>query len=354
MRVVEVLGEHKYPVVVGSGVINQVAGSLDRDYARALIIHPAAVRQIAREVGAQLEQAGIATSYFVHADGESGKTVEQLSAAWEAAGDCHIGRRDLIVGVGGGATTDLAGFVAATWLRGVSVLQVPTSLLAMVDAAVGGKTGINTRHGKNLAGAFHSPIAVIADTDCLATLPEAEFRAGLGEIIKCGFIRDETILDLASEPITKTSAQVVDLVEKAVRVKADVVGVDLKESGEREILNYGHTLAHVIEKVSGYQIRHGEAVSIGIVFAAHVAVQLGLADEDWLGKQRRLLATQGLPTSWHCDSMHTILDVMSSDKKVRSGQVRMVLTTQSGHTLVQVVEPATLHAAALKMGVVDD
>lgn len=354
MRVVEVRGEHKYPVVVGSGAINQVAGSLDRDYARALVIHPVAIGQIAREVGAQLEKTGITTSYFVHEDGELGKTVEQLSAAWEAAGDSHIGRRDLIVGVGGGATTDLAGFVAATWLRGVSVLQVPTSLLAMVDAAVGGKTGINTRHGKNLAGAFHSPIAVIADTDCLATLPEAEFRAGLGEIIKCGFIRDGSILDLASKPVTKSSAQVVDLVEKSVRVKADVVGVDLKESGEREILNYGHTLAHVIEKVSGYQIRHGEAVSIGIVFAAHVAVELGLADEDWLCKQRRLLATQGLPTSWHCDSMDTILDVMSSDKKVRSRQVRMVLTTQSGHTLVRVVEPATLHAAALTMGVVDD
>ena len=353
MRAVKVHGEHEYPVVIGAGAADRVTTALDRDYERALVIHPVAISQIAREVGDQLEKAGIVTSYFVHEDGEAGKTVEQLSAAWEAAGDSYIGRRDLIVGVGGGATTDLAGFVAATWLRGVSVLQVPTSLLAMVDAAVGGKTGINTRHGKNLAGAFHSPIAVIADTDSLATLPEAEFRAGLGEIIKCGFIRDESILDLAREPISKDSSQVAELVEKAVRVKADVVGADLKESGEREILNYGHTLAHVIGKVSGYEIRHGEAVSIGIVFAAHVAVQLGLADAAWLGQQRQFLAGQGLPTNWHCKSMETILDVMSADKKVRSGQVRMVLTTQCGHTLVRVVQPPTLRAAALTMGVVD-
>lgn len=356
MPIVEVNADRNYKVVIGSGVLDQVASSLDRrDYMKALIIHPSSVTDIAKRVGKHLEDADIEVSYFVHPDGEAGKTVEVLTEAWRAAGDNHLGRRDLIVGVGGGATTDLAGFTAATWLRGVSVLQVPTTLLGMVDAAVGGKTGINTVHGKNLAGSFYSPIAVVADIDVLATLPDAEFRAGMGEVIKCGFIHDKSISDLVAEegPISKSSLHLIQLVTKAVKVKAKVVSSDLKESGVREILNYGHTLAHAIEKLENYEVRHGDAVAIGIVFAAHVAEELGVGSRAWRLEQESVLVKQGLPTSWHCENFDTLLDVMGSDKKVRAGQVRMVLTSNSGCTAVRIVQPEELRLAAIAMGVID-
>lgn len=357
MRLVEVSAEHKYPVVIGPGALEQLPTALDRSvYERALIVHPETVDHIAKRVGQILADSNIHVEYFCHPDGEAGKTVDVLSDAWDAAGAAHISRRDLIVGVGGGATTDLAGFIAASWLRGVSVLQVPTSLLAMVDAAVGGKTGINTSYGKNLAGAFHSPIAVIADTDTLETLPDAEFNAGMGEIIKCGFIRDRSILEVTEEnaPVKKHDECVIDLVEKAVRVKADVVSTDLKESGLREILNYGHTLAHVVEKLTNYQVRHGEAVSIGIVYAAHVARELGYCGSKWLGTQQRILAKQGLPTSWSTDSFDEVFEVMTSDKKVRSSQVRMVLTCGEMKTHVKTIEPDVLKRSAIAMGIINE
>ncbi|MDO5048365.1 MAG: 3-dehydroquinate synthase [Actinomycetaceae bacterium] len=355
MRTVNVSAEHQYQVKIGRGALEEIPASLDRhDYERALIIHPESVTAVAKRVGDILKAARIEPSYLIHPDGEAGKTVDVLEVAWDAAGAAHISRRDLIVGVGGGATTDLAGFVAASWLRGVSVLQVPTTLLGMVDAAVGGKTGINTSFGKNLAGAFHSPIAVIADIDTLDTLPDAEFNAGMGEVIKCGFIRDSTILDVVEHagPIKKGDPEVIDLVEKAVRVKAEVVSSDLKESGMRELLNYGHTLAHVIEKLENYEIRHGEAVSIGIVYAAHVAQEMGFCKEEWRKIQESTLVKQGLPISWKSDNFDSLIEVMTSDKKVRSSQVRMVLTCGSNHSGVKTVEPEVLHRAAIAMGVV--
>ena len=355
MRTVDVHAEHKYPVIIGPGTLAKIPTALDRrDYERALIIHPETVTNIAKTVGEILRDQHIEVSYLVHPDGEAGKTVDVLSTAWDAAGAARIGRRDLIVGVGGGATTDLAGFVAASWLRGVSVLQVPTTLLGMVDAAVGGKTGINTAYGKNLAGAFHSPIAVIEDTDTLATLPDADFNAGMGEVIKCGFIKAPTILDVVNHagPIKKGDPEVIDLVEKAVRVKADIVGSDLKESGIREVLNYGHTLAHVIEKLEDYQIRHGEAVAIGIVYAAHVAELMGFCGREWRQQQESVLVKQGLPISWKTDNFDTLLEVMTSDKKVRSSQVRMVLTCRAIQTHVHTIEPEILRRAALAMGVI--
>ncbi|MDI9587585.1 MAG: 3-dehydroquinate synthase [Acidobacteriota bacterium] len=355
MRTVDVHAEHKYPVIIGPGALSKIPVALDRhDYERALIVHPENVTSIAKTVGQILQDLEIEVSYLIHPDGEAGKTVDVLSTAWDAAGAAHIGRRDLIVGVGGGATTDLAGFVAATWLRGVSVLQVPTTLLGMVDAAVGGKTGINTSYGKNLAGAFHSPIGVVADTDTLATLPDADFNAGMGEVIKCGFIKDPTILDVVEHagPIKKGDPEVIDLVEKAVRVKANIVGSDLKESGIREVLNYGHTLAHVIEKLEDYKIRHGEAVAIGIVYAAHVAEEMGFCGPQWLEQQKSILVRQGLPVSWKTDNFDTLFEVMTSDKKVRSSQVRMVLTCRSSQTNVHTIEPEILRRAALAMGVI--
>lgn len=357
METVEISAEHNYPVVIGAGVFDQLPSVLDRaDYTRALILHPKSVDAVAKQVGAILEGIGLKVVYFEHPDGEAGKTLDVLARAWQAAGDNHIDRRDLIVGVGGGATTDLAGFTAATWLRGVSVLHVPTTLLGMVDAAVGGKTGINTVHGKNLAGAFYSPIAVVADTDTLATLPDAEFTAGMGEVIKYGFIHDRSIIDLVAQSgaITKRKSHVDTLVAKSVGVKAEVVSSDLRESGVREILNYGHTLGHAIEKLENYEVRHGEAVSIGIVFAAHVAEVLGIGTRAWREEQTNVLAKQGLPTSWRFDDFDTLISTMGSDKKVRAGHMRMVLTSDCGQATVRAVERDELFEAAKLMGVVGD
>lgn len=230
------------------------------------------------------------------------------------------------MGLGGGATTDLSGFVAATWMRGVDHIAISTSLLGMVDAAVGGKTGINTSSGKNMVGAFWTPRAVVCDLDYLQTLPPQDFVEGLGEVVKCGFIADPRILELLDEEhICPTSQNLPEIISRAIRVKADVVGKDLREGGLREILNYGHTFAHAIEKVERYRFRHGNAVSVGMMFAAHVAHKLEMIDTDLLERHRKVLAAAGLPTSYRGGDFATLLDAMRADKKVRNGKIRMVL-----------------------------
>lgn len=341
MKVIEVRAEHIYPVHIGNEILHSRCWW--PNYERILLMHPPALSEVAQRLAVR-SAPGQKVETFSHPDGEAGKDVAVLARAWEAAALAGIGRKDLIVGLGGGATTDLAGFVAATWLRGVDVIQLPTTLLAMVDAAVGGKTGINTEAGKNLAGAFHSPRAVIADTSVLATLPKADFNAGMGEVIKCGFIRDQAILDLLAgqPPVDADDIRLPELIERAVAVKAQVVGSDLREAGMREILNYGHTLAHAIEKLSDYRVRHGEAVAAGCVYAAFVAGELGYSEDDWIGQQIESLAHQNLPTSWYWPRWEEVRTVMGADKKVRSGQIRMVLVPRPGQTRVEAVPEAVL------------
>jgi 3-dehydroquinate synthase len=244
-------------------------------------------------------------------------------------GQAGLTRSDLVVGFGGGAVTDLAGFVAATWMRGVRVVHVPTTLLGMVDAAVGGKTGINTGAGKNLVGAFHPPAAVLADTDVLAGLPEAEFRSGLAEIVKCGFIADPVVLDLLeADPTGRRDTA--ELIERAVQVKADAVGEDLFDTGRREFLNYGHTLAHAIERVEDFGWRHGEAVAVGLVFAAELAGQAGLLTRDEVDRHRRLVAAMGLPTGY-AGNWERLQAVMRVDKKARGASLRFVVLDGLGN-----------------------
>jgi 3-dehydroquinate synthase len=223
----------------------------------------------------------------------------------------------------------VAGFVAATWLRGVRVVHLPTTLLAMVDAAVGGKTGINTAAGKNLVGAFHPPAGVLVDLDVLETLPKAEWVNGMAEVVKAGFIDDPAILDLvdrdaraAREP---TGAPARELVERSIRMKAKVVSADLRESGLREILNYGHTLAHAIERVENYGIPHGHAVSIGMVFVASLARLAGRLDDDTANRHRATLDAVGLPTSYDRHGFDELLEVMRVDKKARGATLRFVV-----------------------------
>jgi 3-dehydroquinate synthase len=272
-------------------------------------------------------------------DGESAKTAAVADDCWEALGEKGFTRSDAVVTFGGGATTDLGGFVAASWLRGVRVVHVPTTLLAMVDAAVGGKTGINTGAGKNLVGAFHEPAGVLCDLSLLRTLPRAELVAGLGEVVKCGFIADPRILELVetTDPDALTSrdsadsAVLAELVERAIRVKAEVVAADLKETGGadghpgREALNYGHTLGHAIEKHEDYAIRHGEAVAIGCVYAAELARLAGRLDDATAGRHRTAFARVGLPTTYDRAGFDELVGAMRVDKKARGSQLRFLV-----------------------------
>jgi 3-dehydroquinate synthase len=244
-------------------------------------------------------------------------------------GQAGLTRSDVVVGFGGGAVTDLAGFVAATWMRGVPVVHVPTTLLAMVDAAVGGKTGINTAAGKNLVGCFHEPSAVLVDLATLATLPTEELVPGAAEVVKAGFVADPAILDLVeADPaaaLDPAGPVLPELVRRAIRVKADVVGADLRESHLREVLNYGHTLGHAVERREGYRWRHGNAVSVGLVFAAELARAAGRLDDATADRHRDVLDALGLPTRYDPDAFDELVAAMQGDKKARAGRLRFVV-----------------------------
>jgi 3-dehydroquinate synthase len=322
VRRVRVAGDRPYEVVIGPGAVRELALVL-AGTPRAAIVHAPPLAAAAGAAVGTLQTAGVAAEAVVVPDGEAAKTAEVAARAWEEFGRLGLTRSDAVVGLGGGAVTDLAGFLAATWVRGVRVVQVPTSLLGMVDAAVGGKTGINTGAGKNLVGAFHPPAAVLADTDFLTDLPEPEFRAGLAEVVKCGFIADGRILELL-EADPSGRAETAELIARAVQVKAEAVGEDLFDTGRREFLNYGHTLGHAIERVEDFGWRHGEAVAVGLVFAAELAGRAGLLSRADVDRHRTLISAMGLPTRYAGD-WDRIQQVMRVDKKARGASLRFVV-----------------------------
>jgi 3-dehydroquinate synthase len=323
-----------YDVVVGHDLRDRLPGLLGETVERVAVLYAGRLGALADPVVDALVE-----HYDVLAlglpDGERAKSAAVAADCWEALGEAGFTRTDAVVTIGGGATTDLGGFVAATWLRGVRVVHVPTTLLAMVDAAVGGKTGINTGSGKNLVGSFHEPAGVLCDLSLLATLPREELVAGLGEVIKCGLIADPRILEIveATDPaaITAGSAELRELVERAIRVKIDVVVGDLRETGGRdghpgrEVLNYGHTLAHAIERTSDYSVRHGEAVAIGCVYVAELSARAGSLDLDLVDRHRRAFARVGLPTTYDAASFDDLHAAMKVDKKSRGSQLRFVV-----------------------------
>ena len=270
-------------------------------------------------------------------DGEDGKSITTLHKVWDWLGAAGFTRSDLVIGIGGGAITDLAGFAAASWLRGVDWVAVPTSLAGMVDASVGGKTGVNSDYGKNLIGAFHSPISVIIDTGFLKTLSDRDFSAGMAEVIKCGFIADQKILDLAiahTVDSARSNLEVIsELIHRAVTVKAQVVSSDFKESFAREALNYGHTLGHAIEIHSKYQLRHGEAVSIGLVYAAELAAARGLISNAELELHRTILLSYGLPITFERRAWQKLAPLLALDKKARGNTIRFVALNGIGSTV---------------------
>jgi 3-dehydroquinate synthase len=318
-----------YQVVVGVGVLSELPGLVPKQAQTVVVIHAEGLGEIARPACGALTAAGLRVLAEPVPDGEAAKSIDVAARLWSRLAEHGVTRSDCIVGIGGGATTDLAGFVAASWLRGVRVVLVPTTLLAMADAAVGGKTAIDIPAGKNLVGAFHSPAGVLADLITLETLPRADYVSGLAEVIKAGFIADPVILDLVrQDPQGATvphGAHARELIERAIRVKAEVVSQDLTEKGRREILNYGHTLGHAIERVEGYRFRHGDAVAIGMVYVAELARLAGRLDEPTCQLHRPLLASVGLPTAYPAGVWPALRAAMGVDKKARGARLRLVV-----------------------------
>ena len=327
---IDVATERPYPVLIGRGVRDELAATVTGlGASAAIIVHQPALADVAEHVRGVLQEAGLDAHRVEVPDAEDGKALAVAGFCWEVCGRVGLTRRDVVVSLGGGAVTDLAGFVAATWMRGVRVVHVPTTLLAMVDAAVGGKTGINTAAGKNLVGAFHEPSAVLVDLATLDTLPPAELVAGSAEVVKAGFIADPTILDLVeADPAAALDPHLPvlpELVRRSIQVKADVVAADLRESHLREILNYGHTLGHAIERREEYRWRHGSAVSVGLVFAAELARAAGRLDDATADRHRAVLESVGLPVSYVPGALPELVESMRGDKKARAGKLRFVV-----------------------------
>lgn len=339
-----------YEVVVGRGLLPEIPQWVPERARRIVVIHQPSLRTVADQLRESLVASGREAFLAEVPDGEEAKTAQVAGFLWGVCGQAEISRTDLVIGLGGGAATDLAGFVAASWLRGIDVLQVPTTVAAMVDAAVGGKTGINTSEGKNLVGAFHPPIAVIADLDVLAGLGRNDVAAGLAEVVKAGFIEDTRILEVVeADPaaaLDVTSEAFREIVERAIRVKARVVSADLREAGEREILNYGHTLGHAIERNERYQWRHGSAVAVGMMFAAELSHLAGKLPEEDVDRHRAILTALGLPTTYRDRQWPKLEDAMKRDKKTRAGLLRFVVLDRIGRTSrLEGPDPSLLLAA---------
>ncbi len=342
-------GAPAYDVVVGTGVLAELPALLvGAD--RVAVVHPRALRVSAEALHADLTWAGFAAHVVEVPDGEAAKELRVAGHLWSVLGELGFTRNDAVVAVGGGAVTDLAGFAAATWLRGVRVVHLPTTLLGMVDAAVGGKTGLNTDAGKNLVGAFHPPAGVLCELSVLRTLPHDDYVSGLAEVVKAGFIADPVILELieadpagATDPAGPCTRE---LVERSVRVKAAVVTGDLRERGGREVLNYGHTLGHAIEKVEGYRWRHGAAVSVGLVYAAALGRLAGRLDAATADRHSSLLTALGLPVSYPTSAWPRLREAMRLDKKSRGDRLRFVVLDGLGRPgILDNPDPAMLLAA---------
>ena len=351
---IEVQAEHAYPVLIGRGLLGELP-QLIPGAERVAIIHPASLSMTAEAIRDDLSTSHAVTLIEVP-DAEDAKSAAVLEFCWNALGSSGFTRSDAIVGVGGGATTDLAGFLAATWLRGVRVIQIPTTVLGMVDAAIGGKTGINTPAGKNLVGAFHSPVGVLCDLTALETLPMNDVRAGMAEVIKVGLTSDPSIVaDILANPheaVDPMGTLLPDLMRRAVQVKADVVGADFREVASkdgnlgREVLNYGHTFGHAVELVERYRWRHGAAVSIGLMYVANLAHLAGRLDGAQVERHRAVLSALELPTTYVGGRWPALYEAMTVDKKARGNLLRFVIMTDSGQPgILAGPDPAMLVAA---------
>ena len=349
------LGERSYEIEIGRGILPTAAGFVTRrmKISRAIVIADANVRQpYAEPVSAALAQGGIPADLLEVPAGEASKCVAQAERLWNELTRRKADRKSAIVAVGGGVIGDLAGFVAATYARGLAFIQVPTTLLAHVDSSVGGKVGINLPQAKNIVGAFWQPAGVLIDLDVLATLPDREYRAGLAEVVKYGVILDAAFFEYLEAQVDAINTRQADVLEQIVarccRLKADVVEKDEREeTGLRAVLNYGHTFCHAIETVTGYgQLLHGEAVAIGMICASRLSQLMGRTDAALTERQQRLLSRLGLETKLPQLDHEALLEAMQRDKKTEHGQLRFILPTRLGRVeLVNRVDPSLVRQA---------
>lgn len=346
------LAERGYDVVIGRGLLADIARHVRLPIGTrrvAVVTQPPVVDRYAAAVRTALASAGLEVHELVVPDGEQAKDFPVLGHLYRALARIPLGRRDAIVAIGGGVVGDLAGFLAATWHRGVAVVQVPTTLLGQVDAAIGGKTGVNLPEGKNLVGAFHQPLAVIADVDALATLPRRELVAGLAEVVKYGLIADPVILEiLEADPAAAVEGDLgmlEELVVRSVVVKAGIVAADEFEFGQRSHLNLGHTYGHAVEVATGYtRYLHGEAVALGICVAMRLGARLGVSPPELVGRAESLMCRLGLPLRTAPLDRAALWAAMRRDKKAQ-GDVRFVLLEGLARPVLMTPPPDAVDAA---------
>jgi 3-dehydroquinate synthase len=350
------LGERSYDIEIASGNLAELGAFIAArcPFTRAVIITDSHVEQpYARQAIDSLSDVGATGELLIVDPGEKSKTVAAANTLWCEMLAAGVDRKSIIVAVGGGVIGDLAGFVAATYARGLSFIQVPTTLLAQVDSSVGGKVGVNLPGAKNMVGAFWQPKGVLIDTDVLITLPDREYHAGLAEVVKYGVILDEGFfvwLEANVEAINRRDpAALRHVIARCCRLKANVVENDEREeTGLRAVLNYGHTFCHAFEAAGGYtQLLHGEGVAIGMMCAARLAVLLGRVDDSFVERQQRLLEALHLPVATPDVDRHHLLELMQSDKKVEDGRLRFVLPKRLGVVELVGDVPADLARAAL-------
>ena len=332
-RIAVDLGDRSYDVVVGSALASRLASlvSLPEDAERAVLVTHPSLKDRAAAVVDSLSEAGLETHVVTVSEGEGSKSLTVVAELLEDFASHGLHRTDLVIGLGGGVIGDLAGFAASVYHRGVAVVHLPTTLLAQVDAAIGGKTGVNLAAGKNLAGTFHQPRGVFCDVDLLAGLPEEELRSGLAEVTKYGFLMEPFLLDIVEtrtdELVARDERLLVEVVARCAAIKAEIVSADEREAGRRAWLNYGHTFGHAIEKAVGFkEIRHGEAVALGMVAAALLAFELGRVNDACVERHRSVLSAAGLPVAGRLD-LKALEAAWIHDKKYRRG-VRFVLLMQ--------------------------
>jgi len=356
---ISVSGQSSYDITIGRDILHRVSTALDPAVRKILVVHPPTLALRAAELRDRLlaDQGAPGREVILAEvpDAEQGKRIEVAAFCWQIMGQSDFTRTDAVVGYGGGSVTDLAGFVAATWLRGVQVVQIPTTVLGLVDASVGGKTGVNTAEGKNLVGAFWAPRAVIGDLDELGSLSANEATAGYAEVVKAGFIWAPEILDIIeadpSRAVDTSTEEFRRAVELAIDMKAQVVSEDFREAGQREILNYGHTLGHAIEHAERYQWRHGAAISIGMMYAAELSRLAGRLSDAAVDRHRSVLESLGLPTTYRAGAWSQLLATMQRDKKTRGGMLRfIVLDDIAKPTVLQAPDESLLFAAYQEVG----
>ena len=342
------LGERSYPIIIGSGNLQALGGELAAagfSPRVALVTNTTVSALYGAEVEKSLRNNGFKVTPVCLPDGEEYKTTETVNSIYDILIREEFDRTSGIIALGGGVVGDIAGFAAATFLRGISYVQVPTTLLSQVDSSVGGKTGVNHPLGKNLIGAFYQPCMVFIDVDTLKTLPYREFSAGMAEVFKYGMVWDEKFFSWIQEHRKRLacleSKVLISCIKRACAIKAEIVGADEKEAGLRAILNFGHTLGHAVENLSGYgEFRHGEAVAIGMLSAAQASQKLGLCSKEQVGILKALLECFHLPTGLPSFPMEEYLIAMKRDKKNRKGILRMVLNKGIGsYKITEISDP---------------